>query len=366
MGFDQPGNDAEIAIKIKPLTALGAATPPTPSSVTGDQTGTEPVPSSDPSAVGVGGATSSGGAGVPGIIPGPGLPATPITQDPTTTQNGQLPNSPSGFGPGGQTIVPESQRVTNANPTLVTHPLGARTDDIYEAAVAQLAHDTQAQYLQQLQDLGWMDANGQFIPGLLETEAVRNRSEIGRQRDLTLQNIMEGSVRGGTVFSGRRAQLQAQGQQPYDAALANLETVLGRETGKRYQNLGDLTRQFELSRNSLVADAAERYQNSLLGGPAGDGGGGGGGGGEAPASNADPYGTMALNELMAGWDPVALAEFAAAPFGAPMLSKSAWLAKNPGGNYLKYQAAWRRKHQLGGAVATSGAASGGGSAARVM
>jgi hypothetical protein len=135
--------------------------------------------------------------------------------------------------------------------------------------VAQLQFDTQRNYLQTLADLGWMDEGGNFVPGLLETEAVRRRGDLNFEREGAIRNVTEGAMRGGTVFSGRRAFNQSQAQRPYDAALANLETTLGRELGTRYSNLGDLTRQFELSRNQLIAEAVQRYQQSLLGGPAG-------------------------------------------------------------------------------------------------
>jgi hypothetical protein len=136
--------------------------------------------------------------------------------------------------------------------------------------VAQLAFDTQSRYAQLLQELGFVDEQGRFIPGLLETEALRRRAELSRGRELALQDVIEGAVRGGTVFSGRRAKLTAQAQEPYDAAIAQIGTVLGRELSARYGQLSDLTRQFELTRNMLIAEAAERIAERLRGMPVGD------------------------------------------------------------------------------------------------
>jgi len=239
LGFDDgPQSNAEIQFKIKPLGAVGAAAVP-----------------SDPSVVGAGGDTAaSGGLGAAGAIPtGPGNTAV----------------GPAGFGPQGQTILTPQQQISKKNPTLITHPLGAQTDDLYESAVAQLQFDTQSRYASLLQELGFIDDSGQFMPGTLETDASRQRGELERQRELGLQDVIENAVRGGTVFSGRRAKLQSQTQQPFDSAIAELTTRLSRELANRFQGVGGLTQQFELGRNQLLAEAAERIKMSLMGGPVG-------------------------------------------------------------------------------------------------
>lgn len=274
MGFDQgPDNNAEVNIKIKPLGAVNAAA------------------TSEPSTVGAAGGATGGTAGVgeaPTVEGTPlGSPLTPTGAKPPTP-----PGTYQGFGPEGQSIVPLGQRQKKVNPTLVTHPLGARTDDLYESAIAQLQFDANRKYLETLADLGWMDEAGNFIPGLLETEAVRRRSDLGFERDAAIRMALEGSQRGGTVFSGRRAWNQAQAQRPYDAALANLETTLGRELGLRYGQLGDITRQFELGRQQLIAEAAQRFAAQQQGGPAGPAGpsgpSDGGDGGPSDLPPAEP------------------------------------------------------------------------------
>lgn len=243
LGFeDGPENNAEIQFKIKPLGSVGATVGvPSDPSVTGATEAGSGVS-------GVGGASQASGA--LGAV-GAGASNTAI-------------NLPAGFGPQGASIVPQQQQVKNQNPSLVTHPLGAQTDDIYEAAVAQLQYDTQSRYAQLLQELGFVGDSGQFMPGTLETEATRQRYDLERQRDLSLQEVIEGAVRGGTVFSGRRAQNQAQAQQPFDSAISELTTRLSRELANRYQGLGDITRQFELGRGSLLAEASERIKAALL------------------------------------------------------------------------------------------------------
>jgi hypothetical protein len=336
MALDQDGANAEINLKVKPLT---------------NSSGVSAL-ASDPTSVGAGGDTG-GGASSPGTVAGPGT--TPVGAGGVDTAT--TPELPTGFGPGGESAVPVNQRVTRQNPTLVTHPLGARTDDIYEAAVAQLQNQTQQQYLNYLQDLGWIGDNGQFTPGNLETQAIRDRAEIARQRDLKLQDIIEGAVRGGTVFSGRRAQLQQQGVQPFDTAAGNLETTLSRELSKRYEGLGDLSRQFELSRDQLVADAAARYAASLQGGPAGGGDVSTDGGGAPPAPPPEPNydGDSTL------YDPRA----AAAAYNAQniIVPKALWLSLHPGGSYDNYRKAWLRQRNP---VYSGGGGGGGGGSPKTL
>ncbi len=285
LGFDQPGNDAEIQFKIKPLSltsSMQTQAPATPAT-------------SEPSVTGGGGETGAGG----GILT-PTAPAAqvipPENAPPITT--GAATTSPSaGYGAGGLSIVPGGQRVQNKNPSLVTHPLGAQTDDVYEAAVAQLQHQTQSQYMNLLQELGFMDEQGNFIPGTLETEAVRQRAELERQRGLSLQDVLENAVQRGTVFSGRRAKLTAQAQQPFDTGIANVGTVLSRELAKRYQGLGELTSQFELGRNMLISEAAQRIKESLMGGPMGPVGGEP----QTPAEPSAPTFSDVIQSSMGGW-----------------------------------------------------------------
>ena len=338
MALDQDGANAEINLKVKPLT---------------NSSGVSAL-ASDPTSVGAGGDTGgagsgAGGGGTPGGGGGP--LANPVD---TATL-------PAGFGQGGESVVPINQRQTMTNPQLVTHPLGARTDDIYEAAIAQLQQQTQSQYRNTMRDLGWVNDQGQFIAGNHETQAIRDRAEINRQRELKLQDIIEGAVRGGTVFSGRRAQLQEQGIQPYDVALSNLETKLGRDLSSRYESLGELTRGFELSRNQLIADAAARYQASLEGGPAaGDLTGGGGETAPTAPVNTDPYGTAAVNAMMEQFGANLQrirAQADALNAQGKMLPRNIWEPLHLGGNYDAYVRAWKVRNPSGG---------GGGGSARVQ
>lgn len=274
LGFgDGPETNAEINLKIKPLGSVSAA----------------PAPS-DPTTVGATGGDASGGAtlGTLGSSPSAGTGTLPLGGGIGTTPDAN--RTLLGFGPGGQSVVDPSQRLRNTNPNLIKHPLGAQTDDIYEAAVAQLAFDTQRQHAQLLQELGFVDAEGNFMPGTLETEAVRQRSELERQRQLTLEEVIGNAVRGGTVFSGRRAKLQSDAQQPFDAAISELTTRLSRELASRFQGISGLNQQFEIGRNMLLAEAAERIKAALMGGPVGGDSADPGATGDVPPATAPPSG----------------------------------------------------------------------------
>lgn len=167
-----------------------------------------------------------------------------------------------------QSQVPVNQRLTK-NPQLVTHPLGAQTDAQYESAVAQLQQNINSQYATVLRDLGFLDADGNFVPGALELEAARRRAELGYQQDLAKQQVTNDSLRRGTIFSGRRAVLQAQAEQPYVSALAQLQSGLSSSLGDRYRQAEDLMRQFNVDRDVLIASAAERAANRIIANPVG-------------------------------------------------------------------------------------------------
>jgi len=176
--------------------------------------------------------------------------------------------------------------VQGGNPQLVTHPLGKQTDDQYEAAVAQLVHGTNTSYANILKELGFLDETGKFLPGTLETQAARDRFELERQRELARRSVDEGAMRGNTVFSGRRAKLLDDASSPYDTGIANLGTQLSQALAQRYGDLGNVTKEFELQRNLLLSDAAERIAALIAAKPVGGGEGALPGGEGAPPQQA--------------------------------------------------------------------------------
>jgi len=220
-------------------------------------------------------------------------PIQQAAQEPTQAlgSNPQLPSQTSpgtaslGGGTGGvggisslQTAAPSSMGApppwTSTNPSGLTKsplqldtsaPLGSQTDAIYESGAAQLAQAAQQKHLDLLQQLGYMDpSTGQIIPGTLETEAVRQRYELNRQLQEEQRNVDEAAMRGGTVFSGRRAQLQGLRTEPYYQRLANVETDLARQMAEGLQGIGNIQSQFTVDRNVLIAEAAERARQRAI------------------------------------------------------------------------------------------------------
>lgn len=174
-------------------------------------------------------------------------------------------SSPGSF----QSSLAAGQRLSQ-NPQLVTHPLGAQTDAQYEAAVAQLSQSINSQYAGVLRDLGFLDADGNFVPGALEMAAARQRHQLQYQQGLARDQVTQNAARGGTVFSGRRAVLQAQAEQPYVTGLAELESGLSGQLGDRYRQATDLMRQFTVDRDALIAAAADRAAQRIMANPVGN------------------------------------------------------------------------------------------------
>jgi hypothetical protein len=80
-----------------------------------------------------------------------------------------------------QSAVPGANRLSR-DPTLPQTPLGQYTDSQYEAQIAQLRAQTSRKYNDILKQLGYMDpSTGAFIPGQVETQANRQRADLGYQ-----------------------------------------------------------------------------------------------------------------------------------------------------------------------------------------
>jgi hypothetical protein len=174
-------------------------------------------------------------------------------------------------------------------------PAGGQTDSIYQAALAALKFNTQNQYGQIRRQIGWTDDSGQYIPGLVETEAFRQaeaaRHGIGLADEATTQEMQ----RAGTLFSGYRGTAQARNEFPYVQALADLDVKVPQQLSELYQQAGNLSQQYVIGQNQLLAEAAQRYLQQLLAQQGGGGGGGepppdggGGGGGYVPPDQPDP------------------------------------------------------------------------------
>lgn len=257
LGSYTPGNQEEIKLHIKPFQADLAGGP-------GETTGGSV---SSPS-----GAGGAGGTAAPTDSPG----------------SAGTTASPTGYGTGGASVVPQNQQLSN-NPQLPSTPSGAYTDDIYAASLAQARHETQRQYMDILQQLGFVDDQGHFSPGLIETNAARQRAELNRQLGLATAGVTENAQRTGTVFSGRRAVLQGRAENPYVTGLAQLEADTPLQLGRAYQSATDVLGNFGLTMQQLIAEAASRAAGARSGQP---GTGGAPGTGTGAPGTAPPGGAL--------------------------------------------------------------------------
>lgn len=277
---DDVAKKNQVTISIKPLgdASAGSASSLSPS-LASDVPATSTTGSSSSAGVG-----SSLGAGSAVKLADAG------TTPPLTT--------PTGAGAGGASLVPTSQQLTR-NPQLVATP-SVEMDDIAASQIAQQRFQAQKNYLSVLQDLGYVDDAGNFIPGLIETEAVRQRQELNRQLGLAETGVDEDATRGGTVFSGRRVQNRQRASEPIVNQLAQLETDVPRLISQRYQEAQDVLRDFELQQNIILADLAARRAAAEMARQTGGGDGSGGGGVAAPTAGFDVSSAPVTDQTYAG------------------------------------------------------------------
>jgi hypothetical protein len=153
---------------------------------------------------------------------------------------------------------------------------------MYQAAIAALKYNTTQQYNDIRRQVGYTDEAGGYIPGLIETEAMRqadfNRRGINLAGEATTQEMQ----RAGTLFSGYRGTAQARNEYPYVQALADLDVKVPQQLADLYERAGGLSQQYVIGQNQLLAEASQRYLNSLLSQSSG-------GGGTEPPTEPPPY-----------------------------------------------------------------------------
>jgi len=160
------------------------------------------------------------------------------------------------------------------NPQLPQTPMGAYTDSMYAAQVAQLRADIARQYNDVLQQLGYTNEQGQFIPGQVEIDANRQQSDLQRSIGLADEQTTQQAQQQGTLFSGLRGTAQARAEFPFQQAIAQLGVDVPKQLSSLYGQAGDLVNQFTLQNNLYLADAAARAAAAIqnMPGPATGGG----------------------------------------------------------------------------------------------
>ena len=181
-----------------------------------------------------------------------------ILSEPQTPDAGGLTPTPPQFAlPGmGNAQLP-------TNPQLPQHPLGAYTDSMYEAQIAQLRQQIAKQYNDVLQQLGYTNAEGQFVPGQVEIEANKQRSILGRNLQLADEGVTQQAQQQGTLFSGLRGTQQARAEFPFQSALSDLEVSVPKQLTDLYGQGTDLLSQFNTQQNLYLAEAAQRQAANI-------------------------------------------------------------------------------------------------------
>jgi hypothetical protein len=168
-------------------------------------------------------------------------------------------------------------------------------DSQYVAGEAQLRADINRRYADILQQLGYQDDSGQFIPGEVEAQAQRQRPELQRNMGIAEEDVTKQSQREGTLFSGLRGEATARAQHPFVQALADLDVDVPKQLNTLYENAGRTLQDYTIQNNLLLADSAARASARAAAASYGGGGGGYDYGGGGDGGGAAQQGTGAIS-----------------------------------------------------------------------
>jgi len=205
----------------------------------------------------------------------------------------------------GTSMVPSGQQL-GRNPMLPQHPLGAYTDSQYEADDAVLRRQVAQQYADLLQQLGYVDENGQFIQGSVEAEANKQDSRLRTQQGQAAEQVTRDAQNNGTLFSGMRGTLQGRAEDPFVRSRADLMSATPLSLQQLYEHAAGLSGDYVLQQNQQLAAAAARRAAGLIVSPGATDAGAGAAGGSAPApapvagASVAPSGSLPVD---AGYNP---------------------------------------------------------------
>lgn len=158
--------------------------------------------------------------------------------------------------------VPASQQLPR-NPMLPPHPDTAAMDSEYSADEAVMRANIVKQYSDILQQLGFSDEQGNFIPGSVATNARRQQSDLQRSSDLAEEDTTNEMQRQNTLFSGYRGKAQARAQYPFQQAMLDLGINVPLQLSQLHEQAAGLADQYTLQNNQLLAAAAQRKAAAL-------------------------------------------------------------------------------------------------------
>jgi len=214
--------------------------------------------------------------------------------DPNSPNAAQLaaqPLTPVGL----PTMLPQNMWLQR-NPQLPQTPMGQYTDSQYEQDIAQAQHDMATQYADILQQLGYVDQNGNFIQGSVESQANRQQADLQRQMQLADEQVTQQHQQLGTLFSGLRGTDQARAEYPMVTGISDLMTQTPLTLQQLYEKAAGLTDTYNLAQNQALINAANRRSAALTANPPGDTGGGDTTPPPADSGSTGPYiGTLPPN-----------------------------------------------------------------------
>lgn len=181
-----------------------------------------------------------------------------------------------------QFSVPQDQQL-GRNPMLPVHPVTAAMDSQYSADEAVLRANISKQYADILQQLGYTDEQGNFIPGSVATNAARQQTDLQRSSDIAGEGVTQDSQRAGTLFSGYRGTQQARAQYPFQQSMLDLGINVPLTLATLHEQAAGLTDQYTLQNNQLLAAAAARAGSGII-----SSAGAGVGGGTPPVGGGTP------------------------------------------------------------------------------
>jgi len=203
--------------------------------------------------------------------------------DPSSPNAAQLaaqPLTPVGL----PTMLPQNMWLQR-NPMLPQTAMGQYTDSQYEQDIAQAQHDMATQYADILQQLGYVDQNGNFVQGSVESQANRQQADLQRQMQLADEQVTQQHQQLGTLFSGLRGTDQARAEYPMVTGISDLMTQTPLTLQQLYEKAGGLTEAYNLAQNQALINAANRRSAALTAAPPGDTSA------PPPVDTTDPTGT---------------------------------------------------------------------------
>jgi hypothetical protein len=151
-----------------------------------------------------------------------------------------------------------SQYYLPQNMGIDSPPPDAPVDSQYLTDEAGLRADITGQYQDELGFLGYTDAQGNYIPGSLLTDAQINEAQYEQQRQQAILQNTQTAQQQGTLFSGQRAVQQAQAEAPYLSSIAGIEQKLPVDLAGHFEKAAGLISSYQNQQSALLAAAAAR------------------------------------------------------------------------------------------------------------